>query len=882
MAGAVSNALRRRLRAAVEAHGLVVWFDPDGRYAAFVAEAGDEVEGAPLLRYAGSYIALRRAIEPYIALESEAGVWQERAGQVIAYVPAAPDQINDALCDALACGRAFAPKAPGNLNSGLHVIARQGLAGRLPPDALETAVRQAESGALSLADLDRMGEGAGGGVLDLIFGTASPAEIALRFLTGPAYDAELAARGAIPELQERLTAAIGLPDAGATGEGSAAELRARLERYVLTADFVLGLKDLAPAALANVELPRAGSGRNALLALAAAWRNSRDAQESYRAAAQRVAEGLGPDVIADLPLPALERTATFQQAELALQAALAEGATTAPTAPAALRDEARRRADGFWASANPAHRERWRMLAEAAAMLALADDIARALKPAPGRLTAAALVQAYTSGDDPWCLIDRHHRTLLRHFHGHVWPEGAPAGTVAAIERLVALTRHRHAEVVSDLAEAFVAALGQSQYSVPGVLAQADLFAQQLGASPPGRTAYMLVDALRFEMAHDLAAGEIAGWQSALTPAIATFPSITPIGMAALMPGAERGITLAAKGKQLVVEIGGHDVTGRAKRIAQLRRTWPDVVECKLGDLRPAKPTLRKHLEGAQHVLVTSQEIDEVAETSGGAFARSHMTGVLDDLRSAFRTLSAAGIERIIVTADHGHLFGDDVSEGEKIDAPGGETIELHRRVWIGRGGDTAPGYVRMQASDLGLGGDLEFATPRSTAVFTAAGGSNDYFHGGLSLQEMVIPVLELTRVASAAQPGATAFRWELIPGSKTISSRFCTVRIGGGTGQQQLALLAAPPQPPVARVELRVGSELAGVAIAASYGFREASGEVDLRLDAADPTRIEPNTVTFQMAERVKTGAATAVLIDAVTGRELARFADIPVSIAF
>ncbi|MFT4040319.1 MAG: PglZ domain-containing protein, partial [Thermomicrobiales bacterium] len=525
---------------------------------------------------------------------------------------------------------------------------------------------------------------------------------------------------------------------------------------------------------------------------------------------------------------------------------------------------------------------------EAAAILALAEDITHALKPSARRLGAPGLVQAYTGGADsargetPWCLIDRHHRTLLRLHHGHLWQDDAPAETEAAFNQLVALTRHRHAEAVSDLAEAFVAALAGSQYSVPGVLAQADLFAQQLGAHPPGRTAYVLVDALRFEMAHELAAGEIAGWQSALTPAIATFPSITPIGMAALMPGAERGITLAARGKQLVVEIGGHDVTGRAKRITQLRRSWPDVVECKLGDLRPAKPALRKQLEAAPQVLITSQEIDEVAETSGGAFARTHMTGVLDDLRGAFRTLSAAGIERIIVTADHGHLFGDEISAGEKIDAPGGETIELHRRVWIGRGGDAAPGYVRMQASELGLSGDLEFATPRSTAVFTAAGGSNDYFHGGLSLQELVIPVLELTRAAGAGGGGVAPFSWELTPGSKAITSRFCTVRIGGGTGQQQLALLTAPPQPPVARVELRAGAALVGKAIAASYGFREAGGEVELRLDPADPTRIEPNTVTFQMAEGVTSGAATAVLIDAVTGRELARFADIPVSIAF
>jgi hypothetical protein len=274
--------------------------------------------------------------------------------------------------------------------------------------------------------------------------------------------------------------------------------------------------------------------------------------------------------------------------------------------------------------------------------------------------------------------------------------------------------------------------------------------------------------------------------------------------------------------------------------------------------------------------------IDELAETMGGTFARRQMTSVLDDLRGAFRTLTSTGIERIVVTADHGYLYGDDISEGEKIDAPGGETIELHRRVWIGRGGMAAPGYLRLQASDLGLGGDLEFATPRSTAVFTAPGGSTDYFHGGLSLQELVIPVLELTRVETTPQAQSGQLRWELTPGSKTISTRFFSIGVHGGKEQRQLELLSAPARPPLARVELRSRDGLVGEAIAATYGFRESSGEVELRVDPSNSTQIEPNTVTFQIAESVTAGVAMAVLIDAVTGRELARSSEIPISIAF
>ena len=47
-----------------------------------------------------------------------------------------------------------------------------------------------------------------------------------------------------------------------------------------------------------------------------------------------------------------------------------------------------------------------------------------------------------------------------------------------------------------------------------------------------------------------------------------------------------------------------------------------------------------------------------------------------------------------------------------RIDAPGGATVELHRRCWIGRGGATPPATVRVAASSLGNDSDLDFVFP--------------------------------------------------------------------------------------------------------------------------------------------------------------------------
>ena len=54
------------------------------------------------------------------------------------------------------------------------------------------------------------------------------------------------------------------------------------------------------------------------------------------------------------------------------------------------------------------------------------------------------------------------------------------------------------------------------------------------------------------------------------------------------------------------------------------------------------------------------------------------------------------------MSADHGHQFASRKEEDMRIEAPGGETVELHRRCWIGRGGATPPGTMRVSAAELG------------------------------------------------------------------------------------------------------------------------------------------------------------------------------------
>jgi len=92
-----------------------------------------------------------------------------------------------------------------------------------------------------------------------------------------------------------------------------------------------------------------------------------------------------------------------------------------------------------------------------------------------------------------------------------------------------------------------------------------------------------------------------------------------------------------------------------------------------------------------------------------------------------------------------------DRDESMRIDSPGGDEVDLHRRCWIGRGGTTPAGCVRVSATALGYDSDLDFVFPFGSGVFKA-GRANGTQHAlpGMSAsgarQPGLIPDLDRPR----------------------------------------------------------------------------------------------------------------------------------------
>jgi hypothetical protein len=846
----VTDALVQLIAKQVDEKRLVVWYDPEQAFGNVAVDL--TLPKTTVARYDGSFLRLRKEVDQLLD--------GNEPPRLVVYVPMERTETNSALIEMDSAGVIMQPRQqPPACNTRLSVVGRNALRPILGDDQVAEIERQVEAGKLSLADLDSLadkGKDISTGLLTLIFGSANPQDVALAFLSSSEADEEIHKKEAQKELQHLLQANfdIDLPAAEAVSNW-----RVRLGRHVLLTDLFFSLKGTVPSSLSSVPVANSSGGKDSCVRLARTWRNRRDLRDSYVMVANQVEDELGLGKI-ELPVELLKENETFFCVERALM--VHSETELYNLATAALLLLAQQRLSRFWADVKPEVQARWALISSAAEVLIQADRVGKGLKKAPTNVLA--LVKAYADDDEPWCLLDTHHRNMeSRHYSFDFGTTGNHPG----LEKLVTKAEQRYTQVGSQLAKHFMTVFQKAKPPLKGLLQQREIFEKQVKPLlGDGKVAYVWVDALRFEMARELARLLKDDFELSLQPAIGTIPTITEIGMAALLPKANGSTkVVGVGGGKVALEIGGTIIKDRKDRVAFLKENaGVTVFDAKLEDLLP-KPTkkVKDGIQSAELILITSQEIDELCEADNVAQARLQIDGVLSHLRRGVRVLADHGIKTIVLVADHGHLFAEEIGEDMKIEAPGGKVEDLHRRVWVGIGGNSEPSYLRTSLTSLGVESEFDIATPWTFAVFKSKGGGRAYFHGGMSPQELIVPLVVMHSVTKAAAPSA-GIQWTLKPGAAKLTTRFFSVQING----EQSSLFGI--EPPTVRIELRANKKCVSLPVSASYGFENATGEVKLKAAENDNKRIEPNTVTVMVPEEISQKTVGVYLLDATTGAEL------------
>ncbi len=694
-------------------------------------------------RFEGSFFALKAAVEPILAaprpepvLVYVPGYAKERLGKLRA--PATPNtaqgkDVWNVLFELDCAGKSYEPSLRG--------LARNELRRRYTDGDIDEMLAP-ES--LTYHDVVRFlldeGGGAGGSasLVKLVLGNGSSEELLCRWLANEARDAELEAKQAAPELLKLVQARLGL----SLSDVSLAKARHQTLRYVLVNEFRSDLGGKAPGQLDVVPAPPTKDELQRV----------RDVAERLRREHADAYSDIADGIERELNLPALEIGAdalgtidTFRFEEAVLLEHAAKLIADAHYERALELVLGRRRS--FWLDRSLARRGQWetcRLMAE------LGREVAR-IRPLlkKGNGTPKSWVEGYSSD---WYRADLAQRAL------ESWVAKLEDDPEPALEKALGLVRRNHETLLKEMTRGYTAALATAGWSVGGVLHQTRIYSELVEprvGEAGGRVAYFFVDAMRFEMAADLIEQLEGAQELRLVPAVGALPSITPIGMAALLPGASSSFSVVDHKGRLAARIGDTTMPGLAERMKYLKAVRPEAVDVDLGELlQKSTRALEKRLADAPLVIVRSQSIDGLGEMDGGLLARQIMDTVIGNLARAVRKLARTGVEHFVITADHGHQFSIRKEEDMLMDKPGGDTVDQHRRCWAGRGGQTPAAASRVSGAELGYDTDLDFIFPKGLAVFRA-GGDLAFHHGGPSLQEMIVPVVTL-RIPSAA-PEATS-----------------------------------------------------------------------------------------------------------------------------
>lgn len=294
---------------------------------------------------------------------------------------------------------------------------------------------------------------------------------------------------------------------------------------------------------------------------------------------------------------------------------------------------------------------------------------------------------------------------------------------------------------------------------VEGVPRQTHFFDEGVaaGSSDVKKTMIIVSDALRYEVAVELAqrlerdtrgSASVKGMQG-------VFPTVTEFGMAALLPHA----SIDYDWESDVVRVNGTMPTGSTpEREAVLRARKPAGRCIQSKDLLAAKRVERKGLLGdADVVYVYHNKIDAMGED----YSTEHMVfeaceTAVDDLVALVKMASGdLNFSRVLITADHGFLYTrEPLEERDKVSQKdvAANTARVGRRYAICEGANPDDQlFIKVAMDEVGAPGYTGLA-PRECVRIKLSGPGENYVHGGLSLQECCVPLVQFRSKRAGAK----------------------------------------------------------------------------------------------------------------------------------
>lgn len=260
----------------------------------------------------------------------------------------------------------------------------------------------------------------------------------------------------------------------------------------------------------------------------------------------------------------------------------------------------------------------------------------------------------------------------------------------------------------------------------------------------------IISDGFRYEMAHELyemiQADAILKGSEKISYAISPLPSETRFGMASLLPHQELSYQngdVYADG-QITNGTMARDEILKAKRQSFAAIQYEDIASMK-------RQELRNYMSNKSMVYVYHNVIDNTGEHNESKVfdvAATAIKEILDLVRKIYNDLQ---ISNFFITADHGFVYRRIVVEDSDKYS---NVVSMHPT-------EASKRFVISDDPSFGIPYTLEYPlhtadgvfkviSPYSYDLFKTPGAGLQYVHGGASLQETVVPIIQIGELSSS------------------------------------------------------------------------------------------------------------------------------------
>lgn len=499
-----------------------------------------------------------------------------------------------------------------------------------------------------------------------------------------------------------------------------------LWRFVLFSEFVFDLPEELPPGLQDV--PRAAAAAQPLIEdMCERLRSDRRTQNIYIERAEAIEAELDlPSICGHMADLGERDTFPFEERTFLQRAMEALAGEDNDTVKAILG----RHSESVWTGKGESHTQ-WDLIRSAFSLVESCQDNDRLLSE--NARSMESLIELYVGQLRE---VDRLHREFEQAVSDYDWQDAQ--GIMQPVQQQA---RKQYGKLIEKVQLLFTKHLQHTGWPVVGRLANGDVFdklvapkLQQSGT----KVAYLMVDALRYELGVALEKQLDEDGVVELRSALAQLPSITLVGMASLLPGAGTDLRLVKNDGGYAPYLAGQPVSTVNQRMEILRKRFGQrFQEGRLEDFVRNRFDIEADIE---LLVLRSVEIDSHFENHPDT-APAEIINALKRIRVAIHKLKDAGFNEVVIATDHGFFMNTHAGAGDTCSKLPGDWINEHQRCLLGEGSVDSNHYL-LSAEKAGIPGDFaSIAGPLTMASYKAG---MLYYHGGASLQECVVPVITL------------------------------------------------------------------------------------------------------------------------------------------